>query len=226
VTKENARRSTTISQANENPSTINSFVSGQITDKELSTIAFSSSYDTTPVVTISSKFRQDMLVNPVPIKRTKGRAKAIDVAKYLVYLAVCEDEPDFLSHLRLQKLLYYVQGWSLGIRNKTMFDDRIEAWAHGPVVRNIYYVFADYGYKPVLLEDVGAAENLTEEDMGFIQSVWSSYKQFSASSLREMTHKDAPWRDARGDCGPSDRCENEITIKAMKDFFSSQASKT
>src|SRR5579884_184206 len=153
---------------------------------------------------------------PIPSKRTRAPAPAMAVAKYLVYLASCEDEPDFLSHLRLQKLLYYVQGWSLALRNKPMFNDRIEAWAHGPVVRNVYAALADYGAKPILLDTIGMPEGLTEEEMTFIQSVWESYKRYSAISLREMTHKEEPWLDTRKGLGPLDRCEKEITQGVLR----------
>jgi uncharacterized phage-associated protein len=160
-----------------------------------------------------------------PIKRVNGKAKALNVAKFLVYLAACEEEPDFLSHLRLQKLLYYVQGWSLANRNKAMFTERIEAWAHGPVVRDVYAVLSSFGRRPILVEDIGEPADLTEEEMAFIQSVWESYKQFSASSLREMTHNESPWLEARKGLGPADRCEEEITVRAMKDFFSQPSKK-
>ena len=66
---------------------------------------------------------------------------ALDAARYLVRLGFTPDEPedsDFLCPLRVQKLLYYVQGWSLGINDVPMFSERIEAWAHGPVVRDLY----------------------------------------------------------------------------------------
>src|SRR5262249_50830431 len=53
---------------------------------------------------------------------TCGVAQAIDVARYLIQLAAAEDEPELLSHLRLQKLLYYVQGWSLAQRRAPMFS--------------------------------------------------------------------------------------------------------
>ena len=167
----------------------------------------------------SQTIKPDDLSSIKSATRTTGKAKAIDVAKFLVYLAACEDEPDFLSHLRLQKLLYYVQGWSLAMRNKPMFVERIEAWAHGPVVKDVYAVLSACGRRPISIDDVGQPEGLTEDEMEFIQSVWTSYKQFSASSLREMTHKDDPWLDARKGFGPTDRCENEITQKALKDFF-------
>lgn len=69
--------------------------------------------------------------------------KALDVARYLIGLAAGEKEPDLLTHLRLQKLLYYVQGWHLGVFGRRMFDARIEAWTNGPVVREVFPSFAD-----------------------------------------------------------------------------------
>ena len=64
---------------------------------------------------------------------------AVDVARYLVLLASTESdgpaqEADCLTNLRLQKLLYYVQGWSLGERGRPMFREEIQAWRYGPVV--------------------------------------------------------------------------------------------
>jgi uncharacterized phage-associated protein len=41
---------------------------------------------------------------------------------------------DSISNLKLQKLCYYAQAWSLALRGKPLFPERIEAWAQGPVV--------------------------------------------------------------------------------------------
>lgn len=146
-------------------------------------------------------------------------AKAIDVAKYLVKLAESGDEPDPLTHLRLQKLLYYVQGWSLALRNKPIFDERIEAWAHGPVVRSLYPRLRKFGYGAISSADFGGRLTLSEEEQDHIVAVWNAYRGFSATSLREMTHKEAPWKDARRGVAPGDRCENEISLQTMKRFF-------
>jgi uncharacterized phage-associated protein len=144
---------------------------------------------------------------------------AIDVARYLIQLAASDEEPEYLTHLQLQKLLYYVQGWSLGMRGIPAFPSRIEAWAHGPVVRDVYPYFADYGYQPIMNYSTPPSDSLNPEDREFIESVWNVYKVYSPSSLREMTHKEAPWLDARKGYGPADRCEVEITQAAMQDFF-------
>lgn len=146
-------------------------------------------------------------------------ASAIDVARNLIHLAAAEDEPDFLTHLRLQKLLYYAQGWSLAMRDQAIFEEPIEAWAHGPVVRSVYPVFASYGNTPINPADIPPAENIGLDESEFLSSLWESYKAYSASSLREMAHRERPWLDARGNCGPTDNCDTEITKEAMKEFF-------
>ena len=134
-------------------------------------------------------------------------AKAIEVARYLVHRAAAEEEPEFLTHLRIQKLLYYVQGWSLANRKQPMFSERIEAWTNGPVVRDVYPYFARHGSLPIPPSEVPEPTGLTDPEAEFIESVWNAYKKFSAWSLREMTHAEKPWVDARGDCDPAEKCD-------------------
>ena len=150
-------------------------------------------------------------------------SKALDVAKFLLELAEREDEPDRLSHLRLQKLLYYTQGWSLALRDKALFKDRIEAWAHGPVVKKLYPHFASYGNGTIPSPDFKFSDGLDAEEQELVESVWDAYKKFSATSLREMSHREKPWKDARGTLKPADKCEEEITHAVMKKFFKSLA---
>ncbi len=150
-------------------------------------------------------------------------ATANDIAVYLTYLAQSGEEPDPLSHLRLQKLLYYVQGWSLAHRNKTMFAERIEAWAHGPVVPEIYREYSAFGRDPFTIEGEPSDFNLSEEEREFASEIWEAYKPFSASKLREMTHLEAPWVDARKGYAPMDRCNVEITPAALLEYFSKLA---
>lgn len=150
-------------------------------------------------------------------------AKAIDVAKFFLELAEQEDEPDRLSHLRLQKLLYYAQGWSLALRDKALFKDRIEAWAHGPVVKDLYPCFASYGNESIPSSDFEFTGGLNSGEKELVEAVWDAYKKFSATSLRQMSHNEEPWKDVRGNLRPADRCEEEISAVAMKKFFKSLA---
>ena len=151
-------------------------------------------------------------------------ATALNVAKYLLERGSREDEPEYLCHMRLQKLLYYTQGWSLALRGRPIFKDRIEAWAHGPVVPEVYRKLKKYGFHSIPIEKVGYAKDLTDADRLHIEAVWSEYKGYSANSLRAMTHKEDPWRDARGDSEPSAKSNARITQASMKRYFSSLAS--
>ena len=62
------------------------------------------------------------------------------VADYII-LRLTSDEENTLINLKLQKLLYYLQAWSLGINNERFLNCKFEAWVHGPVCRELYNRF-------------------------------------------------------------------------------------
>jgi uncharacterized phage-associated protein len=152
-------------------------------------------------------------------------ARAIEVARYLIRLAENEEEPDFLTHLRLQKLLYYVQAWWTVQRDGVIFTEPISAWVHGPVVREVYSAFSNNGQRPIMPEEIGDNPiDLTEEEREFIASVWESYKGYSALKPRDMTHQEDPWINARKGYAPADRGDEEITPEALRAYFSGVSS--
>lgn len=151
------------------------------------------------------------------MRRETRMATAMDVAKHLVQLADSGPEPDELSHLRLQKLLYYSQGWSLALRGVAIFPESIEAWPHGPVVPHVYHQLKGFGWRSIPSDEI-QGEALTEEDSKFVGSVWEAYKDFSATKLRDMTHKEDPWIEARAGC-TQDGPGQIISHKSMRDFF-------
>ena len=65
----------------------------------------------------------------------------IQVANWLIEKANNTENGDFITNLKLQKLLYYLQGYYLAVFEKPLFDVEIEAWQYGPVVPNAYYEF-------------------------------------------------------------------------------------
>jgi len=145
-------------------------------------------------------------------------ADPLEISKLIINLAYDEpDEAEMVSHLRLQKLLYYAQAWSLAIRGNPIFAGRIEAWKHGPTIPSVYRHYKHFDRQPLPREDPPVG--LTEDECRFIRSVWQYYKQFSATRLRAMTHMEAPWLEARGDCPQDGNCENEISHQSMKDYF-------
>ena len=153
--------------------------------------------------------------------------RAIDVAGYLIHKAAAEPEPEYLTHLRLQKLLYYAQAWCLVTHDRPLFNAKVEAWRHGPVVREVYPSFADFGCNEIFpINHIPVPAILSEEDRLLVDSVWENYKVYSPNKLRTMTHSEGPWLSARGESGEDDKCDSEITCESLKRFFTKRYEET
>ncbi len=67
------------------------------------------------------------------------------------------EDGTYLNVLKLHKLLYYCQAWSLAFGRGPLFpQNSFQAWVHGPVSRAIYdrFVQTKAMYSPVGLADV------------------------------------------------------------------------
>jgi uncharacterized phage-associated protein len=137
-----------------------------------------------------------------------------DVAKYFL-TKTDEDAGDSISNLKLQKLLYYAQGFCLALHNQPLFDEPIFAWRHGPAIRRIYADYADYGSGPIPIPSGFDPTKLDPEVSDLLDEVYTVYGQFSAWRLREMTHSEPPWRDTWRDDG----IERQIPRSAMTAYF-------
>jgi uncharacterized phage-associated protein len=146
-------------------------------------------------------------------------ARALGVAKLYLELAAAGAEADPVSNLRLQKLLYYAQGWSLALRGKSLFSERIEAWALGPVVPSVYHALKPHGAGSIPSDTI-EADALGHDDATLVSAVWEAYKGFSATKLTALSHLEEPWLRARGERGPSEACREEITQAYLKAYFS------
>ena len=128
-------------------------------------------------------------------------AKAIEIAKYFVSLSD-EDAGDTVSNLKVQKLLYYAQGFALVILGKPLFDEDIEAWNHGPVVASVYHELKNFGSGGVKFDKTGTEQDFSigQEEQQLLNDVYEAYGQFSAWKLRDMTHIEAPWVETTQGC--------------------------
>ncbi len=147
--------------------------------------------------------------------------KALDIAKWFV--AWADDEEADLSNLKLQKLLYYAQGWHLGLRSRPLFSDEIQAWSHGPVVPSVYHQFKDCGSSDIRLVNVGhfSWDEVDSETAQFLVTVWNTYGEYGAWRLRNMTHAEPPWRDHFHE----DSRFIQIPNDELEKYFKSRASK-
>lgn len=115
--------------------------------------------------------------------------KAYDVALYFLFRARELEAGDTISNLKMQKLLYYAQGHYLAIFDKVLFDDDIEAWKYGPVVKNVYDVFKVYGNLAIDFKELDnfKRELYTEEHLDILPFVFNKYN-IQAKELVNKTH--------------------------------------
>src|SRR5947209_8901261 len=110
--------------------------------------------------------------------------RVMSVAKELIRLSFAGEEIDPLTNLRLQKLLYYAQAWSLVLRESELFPEEIEAWCWGPVVPAVYNKLPDgQGASQIPSTMFVDAPDLPPEDLELVRSVWEAYDQYSALQL-------------------------------------------
>jgi uncharacterized phage-associated protein len=140
-------------------------------------------------------------------------ATAHDVASYIT------KQRGSMSAMKLQKLVYYSQAWHLVWEEERLFEEHIEAWANGPVIRELYDLHR--GQFTVSAWPGGDPNNLTERERGSVDAVLRYYGDKSAFWLSETTHREDPWREARGSLSPSDRSSHEITPAAMVEYYGS-----
>ena len=146
------------------------------------------------------------------------------IADYII-LRLTSDEENTLINLKLQKLLYYLQAWSLGITKEPFLNCKFEAWVHGPVCRELYNRFRTSKtlYSFTSKDDVDTIDtsylDICEEDKAFINYILDNYAGFSGTELEVMTHKEQPWIEARHGIGPMESCNEVISEDTMRDFY-------
>jgi uncharacterized phage-associated protein len=144
-----------------------------------------------------------------------ANANAYDVAAYIL------NRTGGTSHMKLQKLVYYSQAWSLVWEDKPLFSDKIEAWANGPVVPSLYQQLK--GQFLVLPEHLkfGQANNLSDQEKETVNRVIDFYGKHNAQWISDLTHQERPWLDAREGLPLGARSETEITLASMAEYYGS-----
>jgi len=139
-------------------------------------------------------------------------ASVHDVAAYIL------EQHGPTTAMKLEKLVYYCQAWSLVWDEKPLFNARIEAWANGPVIPVLYR--RHKGQFQVSEWD-GNSDNLTTQQKETIDAVIHFYGPRTAQWLSDLTHREKPWLNARVGLEDGERGENEITPAALHEYYSS-----
>lgn len=142
-----------------------------------------------------------------------------DVAAYIL------QKQGGMSAMKLQKLVYYAQAWTLAWLDRPLFAERIEAWANGPVVPALWpHHRGKFAVTPPW--PLGSPEALTADEKGAIDRVLDFYGDKSPQWLSDLTHMERPWREARGNLSEDTPSGAVIAVELMADYYSNLPAKS
>ena len=135
-----------------------------------------------------------------------------DTARYIL------EKLGSMSTMKLQKLCYYSQAWSLVWDDTELFSEEFEAWANGPVCKELYD--ATRGMFTVTAKDEpGDSNNLSENQKDSINLVLDYYAKHNAQWLSQLTHMEDPWLQARVNVPAGESSSNIITKESMALYY-------
>jgi uncharacterized phage-associated protein len=145
-----------------------------------------------------------------------------DLAKWLI------NRPDRaagddMTHLKLQKLMYFAQAWHLANWNKPLFREDMQAWTHGPVVPSIWHQYK--GNQWGALSPDGKPSKVPLPLVKFLDVIYDTYGRYSAKALERLTHDHDPWKITRGDRPLEAVCADPIDKIVIRDFYAKRINK-
>jgi uncharacterized phage-associated protein len=151
-----------------------------------------------------------------------AETSAFKVAKVILHLA--GERNISITNLKLQKLLYYSQAWHLAILKKPLFNERIEAWVHGPVVPQVFGTYKAFRWNP--LTDPGEC-TIEEGDpawpiLNHLVEVMDAYANLTGPQLEALTHMEDPWKRARNGIAQDAASTAVISHASMMEFYGAQ----
>lgn len=125
-----------------------------------------------------------------------------------------------ITSMKLQKLAYYSQAWSLAWDDEPLFAEDFQAWANGPVCPELFKRHKGHFRLPSdFFGDTGSG-TLSQEQIDTIDIVLKDYASMTPRELSDLTHRERPWKEARGGTPPGMPCENIIEKDVMRDYYS------
>jgi uncharacterized phage-associated protein len=123
-----------------------------------------------------------------------------------------------ITPLKLQKLLFYAQGWYMSFYKVPLFTNDFQAWVHGPVIPEVYSNFRDNGYNAIdkVEADLSKFDPMQVE---LLDQVYDVYGMYDAKVLERMTHRDTPWKEARQGFGRDENCQEVIAKEKICSYF-------
>lgn len=127
------------------------------------------------------------------------------------------EQGELISNLKLQKLLYYLQGFHIAAFDQVLFENDIEAWQYGPVVKDMYTHFKEFGKSSIVIDENAPIAELSDNEEQLFNDVLEEYGQFSAIKLMKMTHDELPWEKTF-----NENPQGVISLDLLSEYFKTQ----
>lgn len=139
-------------------------------------------------------------------------ASVFDAAKYIL------EKQGPLTTMKLQKLCYYSQAWSIVWDDEELFPEEFEAWANGPVCRELF-MQTQGKYRVSAKDEPGDSNKLTDNQKDSIDEVLNYYAPHDAQWLSQLTHMEEPWKLARKGVPAGAASTRIISKESMAEYY-------
>lgn len=114
-----------------------------------------------------------------------------------ILLRIAKQKDQSITPMKLIKLVYIANGWSLALNDISLFNDKIEAWKYGPVIPELYQSTKKYGKNPIPFDKIADDfDDINEGLVSFLQLVYDIYEDKTGIDLSALTHRvGTPWHD-------------------------------
>lgn len=158
-------------------------------------------------------------VQSLQIRAESDPANVVSVFDVAQYVLSKLEGP--CSTMKLHKLLYYCQAWHLVWEDKPLFKEDIEAWANGPVIRELFNFHQGMYWADPNQITLGTPYKLNDVQKEDIDRVLAFYGSKTSQWLIDQTHIEAPWRNARKGMLPNERGNRIIPLESISEYYSS-----
>ena len=135
-----------------------------------------------------------------------------DVAKYII------NRCGAMSAMKLQRLCYYAQAWSLAWNDAPLFLENFEAWESGPVCPELFR--ATQGKYPVTADTIaGDGDNLSESEKDVINEILSHYAKYDAQWLSQLACMELPWKKVKNKIRENPDCDRNIPKECIRLYY-------
>lgn len=115
-----------------------------------------------------------------------------DVAYYIL-----QKLPNNPSAMKLQRLCYYTQAWTLAWEDEPLFEEEFRAWDSGPTCEELFDITESrYIVNKYILEPYVTTTDLDDDVIESLDIIIKDYGNMTSHLLSELTRKEKPWKEA------------------------------